>query len=296
LIDDAGSDCSPCSILGPNALYSPQFAALSSLTSVAGGSYHAMQWTLRKRFSNDLQFDFNWTWSKSIDLASYGESFQTTNLAYTGLVQNAWFPRQSKGVSDYDATHVFSAFVVYQLPFGQGKALLKSSNRLLNALVGGWQVSGIWHATTGFTTSIGDGGNWPTDWQLTPNASQIGPSPIQRTTRNGTNGGPNIFADAKAALASYDFTLRGESGQRNGIRGDGLFSVDLGVGKRFMLFSVKDHPHTLQIRGEAFNVSNTVRFDPATIQAQIDTPSTFGNYTTVLGSSRVIQFTARYEF
>ena len=191
---------------------------------------------------------------------------------------------------------MFSAFVVYQLPFGQGKALLKSSNRLLNALVGGWQVSGIWHATTGFTTSIGDGGNWPTDWQLTPNASQIGPSPIQRTTRNGTNGGPNIFADAKAALASYDFTLPGESGQRNGIRGNGLFSVDLGVGKRFMLFSVKDHPHTLQIRGEAFNVSNTVRFDPATIQAQIDTPSTFGNYTTVLGSPRVIQFTARYEF
>jgi hypothetical protein len=109
LIDDAGSDCSPCSILGPNAMYSPQFAALSSLTSIGGGSYHAMQWTVRKRFSGGLQFDFNWTWSKSIDLASYGESFQTNLVSYTGLVQNAWFPRQYKGVSDYDTTHLFSA-------------------------------------------------------------------------------------------------------------------------------------------------------------------------------------------
>ena len=96
--------------------------------------------------------------------------------------------------------------------------------------------------------------------------------------------------------AAYDFTLPGESGQRNGIRGQGLFSVDLGLGKRFTLFTMRDHPYTLQIRGEAFNVSNTVRFDPANIQAQIDTPSTFGNYTSVLGSPRVIQFTGRFEF
>jgi len=296
LIDDASSACDPCSKLGPNALYSQQFAALSGLSSVGGGSYHAMQWTVRKRFSSDLQFDFNWTWSKSTDLASYGESFQTGNGSYTGLVQNAWFPRQSKGISDYDTTHLFSAFVVYQLPVGKGKTFLKNSNRLLDALAGGWQVSAIWRASTGFPVSVGDGANWPTDWQLTPTATQVGPSPLQQTTKNGANGGPNIFANPTAALASYDFTLPGQSGQRNGIRGQGLFSVDVGLGKRFTLFSVRDHPHTLQIRGEAFNVSNTVRFDPQSVQTEIDTPATFGNYTGVLGNPRVVQFTARYEF
>ena len=296
VIDDASSACDPCSALGPNAMFSRQFAALSSLSSVGGGSYHAMQWSVRKRLNSNLQFDFNWTWSKSIDLASYGESFQTVNGSYTGLVQNAWFPRQSKGISDYDTTHLFSAFVVYQLPFGSGKTFLKNSNRFLDALVGGWQASAIWHASTGFPVGVGDGGNWPTDWQLTPNASQVGPSPVQRTTKNGAHGGPNVFADPTAALASYDFTLPGESGQRNGIRGQGLFSVDVGLGKRFTLFSLKDHPHTLQIRGEAFNVSNTVRFDPQSVQSEIDSPATFGNYTSVLGGPRVIQFTARYEF
>jgi hypothetical protein len=70
----------------------------------------------------------------------------------------------------------------------------------------------------------------------------------------------------------------------------------LGLGKRFTLFTVKDRPHTLQVRGEAFNVTNTVRFDPAGVQIAIDTPSTFGNYTNVLGNPRVIQLTGRFEF
>ena len=293
LIDDVSSACSPCSILGPNAFYAPQFAGLSTLSSVGSGDYHAMQWTVRKRLSANLQLDFNWTWSKAIDLASFGES--TTN-SYTGLVQNAWIPAQSRSISDYDTTHLFSAFLVYQLPFGHGKSFLSGANRILNGFVGGWQVSAIWHASSGFPTSIGDGGNWPTDWQIAPTASQVGPSPVQRTVKNGANGGPNIFADPAAAFAAYDFTLPGDSGQRNGIRGQGLFSVDVGLGKQFKLFAVRDHAYTLQIRAEAFNVTNTVRFDPNSIEAAVDTPGTFGNYTSVLGGPRVMQFTARIDF
>jgi len=46
-------------------------------------------------------------------------------------------------------------------------------------------------------------------------------------------GGPNVFPNPAAAFEAYTFTLPGQSGQRNGVRADGLFSVDLGVGKRF---------------------------------------------------------------
>ncbi len=297
LIDDGPSNsCSPCSILGPNAIFSSQFAALSGLTSIAGGNYHAMQWTLRKRFGSSLQFDFNYTWSKAIDLASYGESYQTANGTYTGLIQNAWDPRQSKAVADFDATHIFSAFMVAELPFGKGKRFLHDSNGFVDALIGGWQVSTIWRQASGLPGGVGNGGNWPTDWQLTPSATQIGPSPKQGTVKNGANGGPNIFADPAAAYAAYDYTLPGESGQRNGLRGDGPFSIDVGLGKRFTLFSIRDHPHTLQIRGEAFNVTNTARFDPASLDAEKGDPATFGKYTSTLGNPRVMQFSARYEF
>jgi hypothetical protein len=304
LIDDRPSNaCSPCSILGPNAMYSPQFAALSSLTSAGNGSYHALQWTLRKRFGSGLQFDFNYTWSKSIDLGSYGEAYQDPNLqAFTGLVQNAWFPAQMKGVSDYDATHLFSAFMVLELPFGKDRTFFRNANRVLNGMISGWQLSAIWRQSSGLPTSIGDGFNWPTDWQITPYATQVGPSPVQQTTKNaaptvpGGASGPNIFANPTAAYAAYDYTLPGESGQRNGIRGDGFFTIDAGLAKRFTLFSVRDHPHTLQFRAEAFNVTNTVRFDPQSVDAEMGDLATFGKYTSTLGNPRVLQFGARYEF
>ena len=303
LIDDAGSGCSPCSKLGPNAMYSSQFLGLAAFRSIGYGSYHAMQWTVRKRLSDNLQFDFNYTWSKSIDLGSYGEAAIPAAFdPFGGLVQNAWFPNQNKAVSDYDATHLFSAFMVAELPFGKNKRFLPGAGRGLDALVGGWQLSAIWRQSSGLPASVFDGGNWPTDWQIAPYATQIAPVPGQQTTKNappaqpsGTSG-PNAFRDPAAALAAYDYALPGETGQRNGIRGDGYFTIDVGLGKRFTLFSLKDHPHTLQIRAEAFNVTNTVRFDTNTINLGFFNPANFGKYTSVLTNPRVMQFSARYEF
>jgi hypothetical protein len=296
LLDAAG--CSPCSKFGPYAFYSDQFASVTALRSRGLGDYHAMQWTVRKRFSDNLQFDFNYTWSKSIDLGSYGEA----KGIYDGLIQNPWFPNQMRGVSDYDVTHLVSAFMVAELPFGQNKRFLNGANRFVDAIIGGWQVSAIWRQSSGLPTGVGDGFNWPTDWQLTPTATQIGVVPAQATTKNAppalpsATGGPNVFADPAAALKAYGLTLPGDSGQRNGIRGDGYFTVDVGLGKRFTLFNLKDHPHTLQIRAEAFNVSNTVRFDINSVNMTLGDPANFGKYTGVLTSPRVVQFSARYEF
>ena len=59
-----------CGIYGPWMMFNPQFSALSANSSIGKGNYHAMQWTIRKRFSGGLLFDLNYTWSKSIDLGS----------------------------------------------------------------------------------------------------------------------------------------------------------------------------------------------------------------------------------
>jgi hypothetical protein len=172
----------------------------------------------------------------------------------------------------------------------------------VDGLIGGWQVSTIWRQSSGLPASVDDGGNWPTDWQYAPNATQIAPVNGQHTTKNAppaqasATSGPNIFANPAAALAAYDFTLPGESGQRNGIRGDGFFTIDVGLAKRFTLFTVKDRPHTLQLRAEAFNVTNTVRFDTNTINLGLADPANFGKYTSTLTNPRVMQFSARYEF
>ena len=80
------------------------------------------------------------------------------------------------------------------------------------------------------------------------------------------------------------------------MRGDGYFGIDLGLGKRFTLFSIKDQPHTLQVRAEAFNVTNSVRFDVNTMNINILNPNKFGQYVDVLTRPRVFQFSMRYEF
>jgi hypothetical protein len=50
-------------------IFNPQFSALSAYSSIGLGDYHAMQWSLRKRFSGGLLLDFNYTWSKSANFA-----------------------------------------------------------------------------------------------------------------------------------------------------------------------------------------------------------------------------------
>ena len=304
-IDAIDGGCDPaCSIFGPNAIFSSQYSSLAALRSRGSGNYHAMQLTARKRFTQGYQFDFNYTFSKSIDLASTRETDGPTGGASggNGQIINAWFPGQMKGVSDYDTTHVFSMLAVAELPFGRGKKFAGNANRLVDALIGGWQISGVFRNTSGFPTSVGDGVGWPTNWNLQGFATQTGVVPDPQQSKNapsaqkGTKGGPNIFADPLTAFNAYSFTVVGETGQRNGVRGDGYFGIDLGLGKRFLLYTIKDQPHTLQFRAEAFNVTNTVRFDVNKLSLNAANQAKFGQYNDVLTRPRVFQFSARYEF
>jgi hypothetical protein len=296
-----------CSVLGPNAIFSSQYGSLAALRSRGSGHYHAMQWTLRKRFDAGVQFDFNYTWSKSIDLASIPENNQLTpnilpsQLNSTSII-NSWFTNDMKAVSDYDVQHLFSAFWIAELPFGKGKPILTSASPVLNGIIGGWSLNGVFRNSSGLPVGVGAGGIWPTNWQVGSYAIQTGVVPATQTTKNGPaptasgKSGPNLFADPATAFKGYSLPLAGDSGQRNGIRGDGFFGIDLGLGKRFNLYTIKDQPHTLQFRAESFNITNSVRFDPYTANTNILNPARFGQYTATLTRPRVFQFSLRYEF
>lgn len=296
-IDGGDSDCFPaCSIFGPNAIFNSQYSSLAAFRSRGNGNYHGAQFTVRKRFTSGVQFDFNYTYSKSIDLSSTRES----GGSIAGQLINSWFPNLQRAVSDYDVQHLFSAFWVAELPFGKGKKFGTNSNALVNGLIGGWQLTGTFRNSSGLPVGISAGGIWPTNWEVGSYAIQTGVVPATHTTKNvatpNGSSGPNIFADPKASLAGYSIPLPGDVGQRNGLRGDGYFGIDLGLSKRFTLFTYRDQPHSLQFRAEDFNVTNTVRFDPQTINGNILSPALFGKYTSSLTTPRVFQFSLRYEF
>jgi hypothetical protein len=289
-------DGDACSVLGSNAMFNKQYASLFAYRSIGKGYYHAMQWTVRKRFSNGLLFDFNYTLSKSIDLTSNAEAdFGGGSYA---ILLNPYNTALNKAVSDFDVRHSLSGFAVYQLPIGKGKALLGASGKLLNALVGGWQVTGLYNITSGLPRSVANSGSWPTNWNYSGFASQVGLVPAPSTTRNAPgidgSGGPNIFADPQAARNGFDYSFAGEAGQRNSIRGDGFFTIDMSLGKRFVM--PYRETHSLQFRWEVFNVPNAVRFDVNSASLDVGNTGTFGKYTSLLTQPRVMQFGLRYEF
>jgi hypothetical protein len=297
---DIDNDCSvsagTCSKLGPNAIFNGQFADLYALSSIGKGNYHAMQWSITKRFSSGSSVTFNYTFSKSIDLTSATES-NFANGSY-GIILNSYGRYLNKAVSDFDITHQVNGFSVLALPFGKGQRLFRNAHSVVNGLIGGWTLSMLYQITSGIPRSVSESGNWPTDWGFSGFGTQVGPNPVTGTSKNAVapNGtsGPNIFPNPTAARADYDYTFEGQIGQRNGIRGDGFFTIDMNLAKRFTM-PYKD-TNSVQFRWEVYNAPNIARFDVNTASVDIGAVGTFGKYSTMLNSPRVMQLGLRYEF
>ncbi|HEV1285692.1 MAG TPA: carboxypeptidase-like regulatory domain-containing protein [Bryobacteraceae bacterium] len=289
-------NCSPsCGIYGPGMIFNEQFSALSAWSSVGRGDYYSMQWTARKRFSSGLTLNFNYTLGSSRDLGSSSEN----GGRFTGVLQNDWVSQQSWGYSNYDARHILNTFVIYQLPFGKNRKFLANSNRAVDAFIGGWQLvpTAQWESAT--PTNVGDGSNWATNWEITANATQIGPvtTTVDKNAPApvaGGKGAPNLFANPAAAFNQFTFTLPGDSGDRNVLRVPGAFAINLSLSKEFYLYTIHDNPHKLQFRWETFNLTNTAVMSG--VQLSVGSISNFGQFTSQLGSPRVMQFALRYAF
>jgi hypothetical protein len=292
-LSDLDQWCDPdCGVLGPNAMMNPQFSALSAWSSIAGGNYHAMQWSVRKRFGNNLTMDFNYTLSKSTDLASVAENAGS----FGGFLFNSWNPSQRRGVSDYDQRHIFNSWWVWELPFGTGKRWGSGVGRAANALIGNWQISGIWTQSTDLPFSVGNGRNWPTNWNVTGYGTPVGHITPSNVTKNapavaGTPG-PNLWADPAATLNEWKFTFPGQSGSRNTLRGPGRVSWDFSFAKRFVMPFAESH--RVQFRCEIYNLWNQVRMGDIDL-SRIGI-GTWGKFRAQMNDPRQMQLALRYEF
>jgi hypothetical protein len=287
-------------------LFQPQFSQLDAWTNWANSNYHSLQVTVKKT-AGFATFGFNYVYSKSIDNASSAENADNipnanlSNGTAQGLIQNPFDLRLNRGVSDFDLRHNFNGFVVFDLPFGQGRRWASSANGLLNAVIGGWEVTDAMRWRSGFPLSPGNGFNFPTNFFLTSSGTLTTSlsSSITRSAPNATldptlAGVANLFSNPNAALNDINFTLPGLPGSRNVLRGPAYASLDMGVHKSFRLWN----EHTrLQLRATAFNVFNTVNFSDTGVSLDPTSPATFGLITsTASGRGREMEFAARIEF
>jgi hypothetical protein len=276
-----------------------QFSSLYALSSIGMSYYNAGQITLRHPTSHGLTMNFSYTLSKSIDFGSDTERSNEfgTNATNTGSfseILNTWKPYLNRGVSDFDTRHLITADLVYTLPFGRGKAFAGGANAMADAIIGGWQLSGINRWSSGLPFSLTEPG-WTTDWQI--ESFGVVTQPVKMRRHFDQNGNPQFFDDPDAinnGIATggpIRLPYPGEAGQRNNFRGDGYFDVDSGLDKSWRIREFG----SLKFAWEVYNVTNTVRFDPAFVGSGL-TGGNLGVASALLTVPRRMQFSLRYDF
>lgn len=288
--------------LGGSAINN-QAAAMYGWSSIGNSNYNGLQATLSKKVSRGVQFDLNYTYSKSIDITSGATRLgfnSSINVGAPGSrLVNAWDPNQRRAVSDFDTTHQINADWIVDLPFGKGQAFAGNAGSVTDALVGGWELSGLARWTSGFPFTVDNGNNWATDWDEQGIAQMVA---RPRTGRFKQNGVASVFPNSVAAFNDFQNPFPGQGGSRNVIRGDGYAGLDMALSKRWKM---PRESQSLQFRWEVFNVPNLTRFNvfsglqsgaACACIASMQEPNSFGDYTGLLTSPRVMQFDLRFEF
>ena len=285
----------------PNFFYNSQYGALSTFSSVGNLNYHAGAITIRERLGTGLLLDFNYTLSHSLDDAS---GLQTSSAFGTAFVLNPIRQHDNYANSDFDVRHSINANAVWQLPVGRGHWLLSDSNKVVNGVLGGWQLSSIFRWNSGLPSpSPFDDARWATNWNAQSNAVRVGP--IESCPNRGGLTAPKLFGcDPVAAYRDWRNARPGETGDRNVLRLPGYIDLDMGLAKTFTM--PWSETQKLQIRWDTFNVSNTQRLGSIqytrtgfgiVLDPQSATPpSIWSNFTQIQGSPRVMQFGFRYDF
>lgn len=284
----------PCPDNFQSRFWQYQFASLFSLSTMGMSYYNSGQITLRHPMSHGLQADISYTYSNSIDEGSDAERSPALFAANFSIIYNTWKPQLNRGHSDFDTRHLLTVDYVYQLPFGTGKAVLGGANRLTNELIGGWQMSGILRDTSALPFSLSEPG-YTTNW--TYGSQAVVTAPLKTHRHFDDNGNPQYFSDPQSLNngVSTGTPVRlpypGEAGERNNFRGDGYFDLDSGLSKSWKLGEFG----ALKFAWEVYNVTNTVRFDPASISGQL-TGGSLGIADRLLSVPRRMQFSLRYDF
>ncbi len=260
----------------------PQYASvLVFQPDEAFSNYNAMLVKFEKRFSHGLTFMLSYTFSKLLDDGSGVASFLEPATGH----QNGYDRRADYAVSDQDVPQRFVYSFTYALPFGRGRTFGSNWSPVLEGMLGGWQATGVLTLQKGIPLSF-----------TTTDTSQSG-SGYLRPNTNGQDA--SLSGTPESRLTKYfntsDFSQPlpftfGNLGRNIGnLRGPGLKTMDFSIYKDL---AIKERLH-MQIRGEAFNITNTPEF--ANPDTNLQSP-TFGAITSQLNSPRQIQVGLRLSF
>ncbi len=251
----------------------PDYSYINYLTNIQFGNYNALLLKAEKRFSAGLSLITSYTWSKNLDNISTGDAASAPG---DPGFQNQYCFRCDYGPSASDFRHRFVQSIVYDIPSFH-------SQRVLNAIAGGWEISGIFTYQGGFpVTPLISGDNSQTLTyadrpDVVPGAAKYLP---------GNHDPAQWFNPAAFQLAPLG--QFGNAG-KGILRGPNLIDLDCALLKNFKLAE----RYNLQVRGEVFNIANHPNF--AGPNSYINTTSA-GTISSTTTTSRQIQLGAKFTF
>lgn len=240
-------------------------------------NYNGLLLNLKHPFKNDVLLTASYTYSKSIDLATDDDSVPLFNAIP--------YIYRDRAVSDFNRTNIFDAGFSAGLPFGKDHTFLNSPG-VVNAIVGGWKINGVASKYSGlpFTpTASATSLNAPFNTQV---ANQVKSSVDYPKGIGKFATWFDTSAFTPVTTASFG------TASRNSLRGPGHSALDLGISR---IFPITER-FRFELRGEAFNVTNTPNFAVPNSNASV---SNFGEITSTFGSSadsRVMRLTGKLSF
>ncbi len=242
----------------------PQYAGTGGVTEVfvpaGNGTYEAATIQVERRLSSTLTFLSSYTRSKAID------DVRTPLDQYNR--------RLEKSLSAFDAPNQFIFSGVYQLPMGRDRTFGKQWNKGVDAILGGWDLSGIVRVQSGQPVAIG-----------------------RPSVNNGTSAKldhPNIYQwfNTSVFTNAAPFTYGNVGPYLPDVRSNGIRNVDAVLAKNFGM-ALRDHSITMQFRGEFYNVLNHPQF--AAPNGSV-TSQSFGQVTAQANNPRDIQLAIKVSF
>jgi hypothetical protein len=268
LLANSSCDTPPCTAPSPyfaanqtlyNVLGDPaqggEGATVSGTKSNGNMRYNSLQAVLQKEISHGLQYQVSYTFSKCMsDNTGYYGAWNNA-LSASAYWQNVYDQRSEWAPCYYDATHVLSAYAVYDLPFGRGKMVGNGVNGVVNQVIGGWAVSPIVSFRTG--------------WPLPVYGAQDESGTFGRGARADCNGTPSIAKTTIPGIGVQWFNNTGQftnpavgtfgncSPQLDGLRSPHYTDVDLSLHKDFPI----TERFRLQFRTDFINAFNHVQWN-----------------------------------
>ena len=227
-----------------------QFSSIILLSNMADSVYHSWQTTVRKRFAAGFLMNVSYTFGKAIDDQS-GDPVGTSYNPSTSTLQDSKNIRADRARADFDQKHVATVTWIYELPFGKDKPFLKSGNKLVQAVLGGWSLQGFNSVMSGEPFSVSSGAK---TYQFGINSrAVINGSTLPSNSLQAGALGPVFFKDASA----FSLAAPGSTGMgRNMFQGPVFWDMDGAMSKSFQ----PTERIKFTFRAEAFNALNHANY------------------------------------